>query len=552
MLIQLDIENIAVIEKASIEFSPGFNVITGETGAGKSLLINSLNMVLGCRASRELIRENAPYAKACATFFSDGLSELLEDMGIEIDDENIVIMRKIYADGRNLCHINGNAVSVAQLKAVGEKLVAIYGQRDSGVLLSTSSHIDFLDSFAKLSPLLEEYKEVYSELKRIKSELKASQLDETARINEADYLTYVLNEIDSASLYEGEEDELNHQKTILENSEALSIHSSNAAHELKGDGKAKDSLYSAMQELYKLSEIDEGLKELYDRVSSLYYEADDLASELSGYSLKAQFNPDELSRVNNRLQDINSLKRKYNKSVSGILEYAEEARKRLSFLSSFTENKEKLKEEESMFFEKASEIAVKLSKKRKNAAEVLCNKLTEELSGLDMPKCRVEFSFTPCELGEKGIEDAELLISTNPSEPPKPIAKIASGGEMSRIMLALKSVFFDFERIPTLLFDEIDTGVSGRAAEKIAKKMRKLSDNCQLICVTHLPIIAASGNHHILIEKETDKESFITTVRPLSPSERESEIARIIMGDGVNEIALENARQLLINNAGKD
>ena len=549
MLIQLDIENIAVIQQASIEFETGFNVVTGETGAGKSLLINSLNMVLGCRASRELIRGDAPYARVCATFFYKNAAELLSDMGIESDDGSIVITRKLFSDGRNLCHINGSAVSVAQLRSVGEKLVVIYGQRDGGILLSTSSHLDFLDSFAKNKELLDEYKKTFEEFKEAEKELKKTSLDDKARTDEADYLLYALNEINSASLYSGEEEELAHRRTILENSESLSTLSSSSSQNLNGEGRVRDILYGIMQELEKLSRIDDACNPLYERASSLYYEAEDLGSELLNYSMKTQFNPDELRKTEERIFEINSLKRKYNKSVDALLEYASEAEKRLNFLNSYTENKALLESRVKELYEAALKKARELSSLRKKAAQTLSSKLTEELSELDMPKCRVEFSFTPCPISERGIEDAELLLSTNPSEEPKPLSKIASGGEMSRIMLALKSVFFDFEHIPTLLFDEIDTGVSGRAAEKISKKMRNLSSECQLICVTHLPIIAASGNFHILIEKQTAGQSFNTVIKPLTKEEREKEIARIIMGDGVNEIALENARQLLNQNS---
>ena len=356
---------------------------------------------------------------------------------------------------------------------------------------------------------------------------------------------YALNEINSASLYAGEEEELTRRRTILENSESLSTLSSASSHELNGEGKARDILYCVMQELEKLSRIDDDCSALYERASSLYYEAEDLGRELLNYSIKTQFNPDELRKTEERIFEINSLKRKYNKSVEAILEYASEAEKRLNFLNSYNENKALLEKRAKELYEGALKKAQELSDKRRLAAQSFCSKLTKELSELDMPKCKVEFCFTPCALCERGIEDAELMLSTNPSEVPKPLSKIASGGEMSRIMLALKSVFFDFEHIPTLLFDEIDTGVSGRAAEKISKKMRNLSSECQLICVTHLPIIAASGNFHILIEKQTAGQSFSTVIKPLTDEEREREIARIIMGDGVNEIALENARQLL-------
>ncbi len=545
MLIQLDIENIAVIEKASIEFGNGLNVITGETGAGKSLLINSLSMVLGARASREFIREGADFAKVSAVFCCDFLDDILSQSGIDADDGNVIITRKLYKDGRNLCHINGCAVSVAQLRTIGEKLVVIHGQRDSSELMDTSSHVGFLDSFCENEELLNEYKEIYRELCTVRSELEKLNRDKISRQSEIDYLSYQVQEIEDANLSESEEDELIARKTILENAEAIEKNAQKAYFALYLDGGAKESLYSAKRALEALCMTDSSVQGYCEKVTELYYETEELSRDISSYISSVEYKPEELSQINDRLDTIRNLKRKFGGEISDILKFYNEASEKLLKLKSFDDDKEALTEKNDELTISANKIAKKISEARKKAAVLLSERLTKELESLDMPKCKIEFLFTPCPLCANGIENIEFVISTNPSEQPKSLAKIASGGEISRVMLAIKSVFSDFDKIPTLLFDEIDTGVSGRAAEKIANKMRMLSESYQLICVTHLPVIAAAAKHHMLLEKKTDSESFKTIIRSLSEEERIKEIARIISGDNINEISLQNAAQML-------
>lgn len=545
MLIQLDIENIAVIEKASIEFENGLNVITGETGAGKSLLINSLNMVLGSRASRELIREGADFAKVSAVFFCSTLDTLLTENGIDTDEGNIIITRKLYRDGRNLCHINGCAVNVAQLRAIGERLVVIHGQRDNGELMDISSHIHFLDAFAENSQLVDEYKKIYKELTKVQSELEKLNTDKVARQSEIEYLSYQLEEIEKANLSECEEDELLSRKALLENSETIEKQAQKAYCTLGADNGAKDLLYSAKRALEALAEIDLQAEGYCEKVSELYYETEELARDISSYISSIEFNPSELGLIEDRLDIIKGLKRKFGGEISDILNYYEEASSKLLKLKSFDEDKEELTKRKEFLTLEATKLALNISDSRKEASALLSARLSEELESLDMPKCRIEFLFTPCALSTNGIESVEFVISTNPSETPKSLAKIASGGEISRVMLAIKTVFSDFDKIPTLLFDEIDTGVSGRAAEKIANKMRSLSEKYQLICVTHLPVIAAKAQHHMLLEKKTDSDSFKTVIRSLSQEERINEIARIISGDNINEISLQNASVML-------
>lgn len=545
MLIQLDIENVAVIERASIEFDKGLNVITGETGAGKSLLINSLNMVLGARSSRELIREGAPFAKVSAVFFNKELDSYLEDLGIDSDEGNIILSRKLYPDGRNLCHINSSPVSVSTLKDVGDKLVVIHGQHDSGFLMNPSSHINFLDAFANNKDLLTQYKSVYKEFKETQAQLDKLTSDTVSRQNEIDFLKYQTEEIEKASLSLDEEETLINRKAILENSEAISNHSQKSYALLGNDGGAKELLYSAKRELEKLCEIDASVLSFSQKANDLYYEIDELSRDISSYISGIEYSPLELREIEDRLDTINTLKRKYNGEIPQILEFYETATERLSFLLSFDENKKDLMDRRDDLYNKAHSLAQMLSQSRHKAAQMLTKRLTDELESLDMPKCRIEFLFTKEELGTNGCEHVEFVIATNPSDSLKSLSKIASGGEISRVMLAIKSVFSDFDKIPTLLFDEIDTGVSGRAAEKIGIKMKNLSRNYQLIIVTHLPVIAAFANHHLLIEKVFEENGFKTKVRHLNSDERIKEIARIISGDNVNDISLKNAAQMI-------
>lgn len=545
MLIQIDIENVAVIERASIEFDKGLNIITGETGAGKSLLINSLNMVLGGRTPRDIIREGADFCKVSAVFYSKDSDKLLDSLGIVKDDGNVVITRKLYNDGRNLCHINGDAVNVSTLRSVGEKLVVIHGQHDSSDLLDNSSHIRFLDDYSGNNELINEYRKIYTELKEITHILEKADEDNHLRQNEIDYLIYQTEEIAKANLSAEEEEILLERKSILSNAETINKYAEKAYLSLGGDSGAKDALYNAKRTLESLSGIDVSTLPFSEKANELYYEIEELSHDISSYMAGIEYNERELREIDDRLDEINKLKRKFGGEISDILKFYDEASEKLLFLKSFDENKEELLSKQVLLTKEANMIADEISCNRHKYAAVLSERLTEELSYLDMPKCRIEFSFTECDLYENGKEKAEFLISTNPSESPKSLIKIASGGEISRIMLAVKSVFSDFDKIPSLLFDEIDTGVSGRAAEKIANKMKSLSEKYQIISVTHLPVIAAAGDNHMLIEKKLNSDGFKTEITRLDTNGRIREIARIINGENINEISLENAAQML-------
>ena len=545
MLLQLDIENVAVFEKASVSFESGLNVITGETGAGKSLLINSLNLVLGCRGAHGLIRSGADFASVNASFFDKNVDSVLAENGIECDDGNIIISRRLYRDGRNQCRINGASVPVSLLRDIGKKLVAIHGQRDNAVLLSAAGQLSFVDSFSGSGELLSQYREAYRNYKSAERSLAQMQSDESERAREIDFLSFQVDEITRAELTDGEEDELLKRRKVLDNAETLSELSREMQQLICGDRGVRDSLYSALRSGERLSEIDDSLKGCTERLTDIYYELEELGRDISAYSSSVDFNPRELDEIEDRLAVINSLKRKYGGSLEAVIAYGEKSQARLAELMSYDDNLSALEKEAVGQKKEAERLGAELSAVRKKGAEELAAAINAELATLDMSEAEITFSFTDCGLSEHGTQNVEMLFSSNPKSEPAPIEKIASGGELSRIMLALKSVFSDFDKTPTLLFDEIDTGVSGRAAEKIAAKMRRLADGYQLICVTHLPIIAAAGTNHLLIEKRVDSSGAATSVYPLAPEKRAAELARMISGDKITDVSLENARQML-------
>ena len=545
MLLQLDIENVAVFEKASVSFESGLNVITGETGAGKSLLINSLNLVLGCRGAHGLIRSGAGFASVNASFFDKNADAVLAENGIECDGGNIIISRRLYSDGRNQCKINGTSVPVSLLREIGKKLVAIHGQRDNAVLLSAPGQLSFVDSFSGSGELLSQYREAYKNYKSAERSLAQMQSDESERAREIDFLSFQVDEITRAELTDGEEDELLKRRKVLDNAETLSELSREMQQLICGDRGVRDSLYSALRSGERLSEIDDSLKGCTERLTDIYYELEELGRDISAYSSSVDFNPRELDEIEDRLAVINSLKRKYGGSLEAVIAYGEKSQARLAELMSYDDNLSALEKEAAKQKKEAERLGAELSAVRMKGAEKLAAAINAELATLDMSEARITFAFTDCGLSEHGTQNVEMLFSSNPKSEPAPIEKIASGGELSRIMLALKSVFSDFDKTPTLLFDEIDTGVSGRAAEKIAAKMRRLADGYQLICVTHLPIIAAAGTNHLLIEKCVDSSGAATSVYPLAPEKRAAELARMISGDKITDVSLENARQML-------
>lgn len=558
MLRELHIKNIAVIEEVSVEFNSGFQALTGETGAGKSILIDSINMALGARGSRELIRTGAEYASVDLAFEVEENSALekLAELDIDCEDGTVLISRKLYTDGKSKSHINGRLTPLNVVKEVGELLLTIHGQNDNQSILSPKSHILFIDEYGDNKELLAEYKEQYSVANEIKARLKSLDTDENEKDRLIELLTYQIAEIDEAKLKVGEADELEERRRFLQNAEQIADSAGGAYYALHGSDESEngacDAVADALRKLESVKEYDSRLSGYYDTLTSVMADIEDITYELRSYVDGVDYSRDELDSIEGRLSFIYSIERKYGKSAQDILKYAEESRERLSAIEKSDELREELVAELDEAKVKLREIADRLTQRRMDAALSLQEKIMNELSDLDMQKMRFSVSVSPvidadgaAKFTSDGCDAVEFLISANPGEALKPLSKIASGGEMSRIMLAIKSVLSDTDSVETMIFDEIDTGVSGRAAQKIAEKMGMLALKRQLLCITHLAQIAAMADSHYLIEKATDEDITRTTVRCISGDERKAELARITGGVRVTELTLNSAQEML-------
>lgn len=546
MLLELNIENIAVIESARASFGAGFNVLSGETGAGKSLLIDSLNTVLGERASRDLIRTGAQRASVSAVFrFPEAASWLFEQGLPAEEDATLVLMRAIFPDGRNVCRINGRQVALSQLKELGQSLVVIHGQEDSRLITDSRAHIGFLDAFAQNAPVLSEYRKAFFACAAAEKELSGALSDESERERKIDLLSFQIKEIEDAAPVDGEEEDLSSRKNILVNSEKLAQHIGAAHSALSEEGGAKDALAGARSQAEQAKRIDSSLSELEQLLNESYYIAEDAAHRIAAYLSALSFDPRELDDIEHRLDTIYKLKKKYGASIAEVLGFAQKARDELDLLADYEARIAQKKEAAQKARETLLKRARALTESRAAAATALCARICAELSELDMPKVSVSLPLFEKKPAENGADAGEFLVSTAPGEVPKPLVKIASGGEKSRIMLALRSVFAEIDTVPTLLFDEIDTGVSGRAGSRIAGRLKALSEKRQIICVTHLAQIAAAADEHLLIEKDVGGESFKTNVTRLDHAGRVSELARIIGGENVTELTLQSAAQML-------
>ena len=558
MLRELHIKNIAVIEEITVQFNNGFQALTGETGAGKSILIDSINMALGGRGSRELIRTGAEFASVDLTFEIENqtiINELAE-LGIDCDDGIVLIARKLTADGKSKCNINGRLMPIGMVKEVGEKLLTIHGQNDNQSILSPKSHIGFVDEYAENSEIMAEYKEQYKKVKEIQAELAELSTDESEKESLTELLSFQLSEIDAAKLKIGEEGELTERKSFLQNAERIAEGADGAYYDLHGsddsESGACDFISDAVRRLEGIKDYDSKLSEFYDVLVSVMADVDDVMHELHSYIDAVNYSPTELDDIEGRLSLIYNLKRKYGNSVEEIIEYANNARERLEAIESSDERLTELTQQLETEREKLDEIAQKLTKSRVDAAYSLQENIMNELADLDMQKIR--FSVSICQSydndGEvkysaNGCDNVEFLISANPGEELKPLSKIASGGEMSRIMLAIKSVLSDSDLVETMIFDEIDTGVSGRAAQKIAEKIGALAHKRQILCITHLPQIAAMADYQYKIEKNSAEDSTRTTVTCVSGDDRINELARIIGGVKVTEITFSAAKEMV-------
>ena len=549
MLSNLQIENIAVIKSASIDFENGFNVMTGETGAGKSIVIDSLNAILGERTSRELIRSGADSASVCAEFqnVGDNVKNELEKLGIEKDD-TLIVSRKLTPDGKNVCRINGMPATVSMLKALGVQLVNIHGQLDNQSLLSPETHCSFIDKLAGSGRELNEFKELYSLYIKKENELKSLNTDVNEKNRRLDILNYQIEEIQKADIRPGEKDELTEKLGFLRNAEKVLdlLHTAYAA--LNGDGEmpgAADIAADAASKLLSAADYSLDFAETANGVNDAAMNLSAYTEELRDKIYSLDYDPNETERAEERLDVIYRLSQKYGDSEEDILAYLENAEKERDALSFSDERAEQLRAETEKAYNEALAAAKKLSKIRIEAGKKFSADVERELAFLDMPSVKFIVNDSVGELYENGIDNIEFLLSANAGEEPKPLSKIASGGELSRIMLAIKCVLSELDDIDTLIFDEIDSGVSGRAALKIAAKMKELSKTHQVICVTHLAQIAAFADEHKLISKEEKDGRTYTCITSLDYNGRKYELARIMGGLTVTQSILNSAEELL-------
>lgn len=549
MLSNLQIENIAVIKSASIDFENGFNVMTGETGAGKSIVIDSLNAILGERTSRELIRSGADSASVCAEFqnVGDNVKNELEKLGIEKDD-TLIVSRKLTPDGKNVCRINGMPATVSMLKTLGVQLVNIHGQLDNQSLLSPETHCSFIDKLAGSGRELNEFKELYSLYIKKENELKSLNTDVNEKNRRLDILNYQIEEIQKADIRPGEKDELTEKLGFLRNAEKVLdlLHTAYAA--LNGDGEmpgAADVAADAASKLLSAADYSSDFAETANGVNDAAMNLSAYTEELRDKIYSLDYDPNETERAEERLDVIYRLSQKYGDSEEDILAYLENAEKERDALSFSDERAEQLRAETEKAYNEALAAAKKLSEIRIEAGKKFSADVERELAFLDMPSVKFIVNDSVGKLYENGIDNIEFLLSANAGEEPKPLSKIASGGELSRIMLAIKCVLSELDDIDTLIFDEIDSGVSGRAALKIAAKMKELSKTHQVICVTHLAQIAAFADEHKLISKEEKDGRTYTCIASLDYNGRKYELARIMGGLTVTQSILNSAEELL-------
>ena len=547
MLSLLHIENIAVIECADITFDAGFNILTGETGAGKSIVIDAISAILGERAYRDMIRTGSNKASVRAVF--TGVPELswFADNGVEYDSE-IVIQREVYLDGKNVCRVNGSLVTVSILRKLGIQLINIHGQHDSASLFDENNHLVFLDAFAENQTLRDVYVEKFSAVAKLRREIERLHMDESEKLRRMETLRYQIDEISKANLQAGEDETLEQRRKILQNAEKLSDGIHAAVDCLYGgddtDGAAS-LLAEAERELARLSRYTDAYQELHEKVTDLMYQVQDAAEELRDARDDLSYSADELEQIESRLDVIHRLRRKYGATCEDILQYLDSAQKELDEIEFADDHVERLKIQCQKAEKQAWDAAISLRNNRMTAAEELSKRILSELAQLDMPRVQFSCIFSETELTPTGADMVAFYMSANAGEALKPLSKVASGGELARIMLAMKNVLAEQDQVATLIFDEVDTGVSGRAAQKVAEKLRSVAKTKQVLCVTHLPQLAALANTHLLIAKEERQGRTYTTVTPLDLEGRKRELARIIGGANITEITLKSAEEML-------
>ena len=547
MLSLLHIENIAVIECADISFDRGFNVLTGETGAGKSIVIDAISAILGERAYRDMIRTGTSKASVRAVFTDVPELAWFSDNGVEYDSET-VIQREIYLDGKNICRVNGCLVSVSILRKLGIQLINIHGQHDSASLFDEDNHLTLLDAFAGNDAFRTDYAEKYEVVSKLRREIDRISIDESEKLRRMETLRFQINEIEKAELEAGEDEELEARRKILQNAEKLSDGMEEAVECLYGgddsDGAA-GLLAQAEHALARLSRFTDAYAAIHEKIADLMYQVQDAAEEVRDARDDLSYSADELETIEARLDKIYRLRRKYGVTCADILDYLDKAKKELDEIEFADDHVEHLKKKLKKAEKEAWDAAKTLRQNRKDTAISMSQRILTELAQLDMPRVQFEVQFTELDLTATGADSVAFYMSANAGEALKPMSKVASGGELARIMLAMKNVLAEKDQVNTLIFDEVDTGVSGRAAQKVAEKLRSVAAHKQVLCVTHLPQLAALANTHLLIAKSERDGRTYTSVTPLDVEGRKKELARIIGGTNITETTLKSAEEML-------
>lgn len=551
MLAEIYIQNLAVIEKADIRFTMGLNIFTGETGAGKSIVVDSINAVLGQRVSREVVRTGCEKAVIMGVFrdLPESVVKRVEENGYELDDGEMIVQREIQVDGKNSARLCGRPVTISVLKEICNDLVNIHGQHDSQILLAPERHLDILDSYAAYGSV-SDYQKTFAELRDVVMEMKRLAASETEKEQRKDLLSFQVGEIEAAALQPEEDEQVEQELQGLRNFSKIAEELGKAYQYLNGSDEtagATGLLSSASDSVIRSAGFLSDLEPLSSEIQDVYYNAQNVAEQIAAFLDSFGFDPVRLSYLEDRQDEIRKLKRKYGESIEEILRYQEKAAEELDGIENADARLEELAGKRENLMSTAREKAEHLSKMRQEAAARFAALVEDELRFLDMPNVVLKVALTPCKMNRFGLETVEFLISTNLGEPPKPMNKIASGGELSRIMLAIKNVLADKDEVPTMIFDEIDTGVSGRAAQKIGLKLKEVSHNKQVICVTHLAQIAALADTHLLIEKKSDQARTFTEVDTLDFEGRKREVARIMGTGEMTDLLLKNAENLILD-----
>lgn len=550
MLSELYIENLAVIEKATIDFSDKLNVFTGETGAGKSILINGINAILGQRVTKDIVRTGTDKAVISALFtdIGDNVFQVLDELGISAEYGQLFLTREIRSDGGSVARVNSRAVNVSVLKAIGETLVTIHGQHDNQILMAPERHIEILDSYAESEALIEDYHSSFRELQSIAKKINKIKTEQSKKEFRMAELADIVEEINALNIHEGEDKEIEAELNISKNAVAISEALYMAKQLLSGDDDtdgAVEMTQRASKSVEGYTDIMTEISPIYDRLSSAAIEMEDISEEIGSLLDSLDIDPKRYDYLNQRSDELRRIMKKYGPELDDVLTTLENSQNELDELSGAEQSLDELNKEKERLLAEVSKKAKALSDHRKKAGERFVSQVTEELEFLNMPKVKLVVQQKTGKLTINGMDSIEFLISANLGEEPKPIAKIASGGELSRIMLALKNVIAEKDCIGTLIFDEIDTGVSGRAAQKIGIKLKQISRLRQVLCVTHLAQMAVMADNHLLIEKNIQGDRTVTTVRTLDHEQRKYEIARIMGGENITELMLENAEQYL-------